>query len=226
MRHAWKHCPLATSILSEPLNSSPEDKNSFLESEQSDPVDDERDEDEDNNNSESSRGPSNTDTFSALETAMEWYEQQPECCPTQLLLLKRIRDLATKKRSVRFHILHGSHLVFGYPNNRVFERCPVPIDSDKRRSIVSNVPSTYHLDCGLSDRCVTIGRHRASFDQVSEFNPGRIEAYRDCELSFREINQRVERNQATVMRICHRWFQEETTNRRSRSHPPLCTTDP
>ncbi|GFX10630.1 transposable element Tcb2 transposase [Trichonephila clavipes] len=29
---------------------------------------------------------------------MEWYEQQSECCPIQLLLLKRIRDLAAKKR--------------------------------------------------------------------------------------------------------------------------------
>ncbi|GFX31531.1 hypothetical protein TNCV_687791, partial [Trichonephila clavipes] len=26
-----------------------------------------------------------------------------------------------------------------------------------------------------------------------------------------EIGQRVGRNQATVMRICHRWMQEETT---------------
>ncbi|GFW62967.1 protein GVQW3 [Trichonephila clavipes] len=64
--------------------------------EKSDPVDDETDEDEDNN--ESSNSPSNADAFSALETAMEWYEQQSECCPTQLLLLKRIRDLAVKKR--------------------------------------------------------------------------------------------------------------------------------
>ncbi|GFU21933.1 uncharacterized protein TNCV_3284011 [Trichonephila clavipes] len=65
--------------------------------EESDPVDDETDEDEDNNN-ESNKGPSNADAFSALETAMEWYEQPPECCPTQLLLLKRIKNLATKKR--------------------------------------------------------------------------------------------------------------------------------
>ncbi|GFX46133.1 uncharacterized protein TNCV_2094491 [Trichonephila clavipes] len=64
---------------------------------ESDPVDDETDEDEDSNN-ESSKGPSNADAFSALETAMEWYEQQSECCSTQLLLLKRIRDLAAKKR--------------------------------------------------------------------------------------------------------------------------------
>ncbi|GFU83642.1 uncharacterized protein TNCV_1411801 [Trichonephila clavipes] len=71
--------------------------------EESDPVDDETDEDEDNNNSESSKGPSNADAFSALETAMEWYEQQSEYCPTQLLLLKRMRDLAAKKRSDEAH---------------------------------------------------------------------------------------------------------------------------
>ncbi|GFS51059.1 hypothetical protein TNCV_3277781 [Trichonephila clavipes] len=41
--------------------------------EESDPVDDETDENEDNN--ESSKGPSNADAFSVLETAMEWYEQ-------------------------------------------------------------------------------------------------------------------------------------------------------
>ncbi|GFW25632.1 uncharacterized protein TNCV_1308931 [Trichonephila clavipes] len=49
--------------------------------EESDPVDDETDEDEDNN--ESCKGTSNADAFSALETAMQWYEQQSECCPTQ-----------------------------------------------------------------------------------------------------------------------------------------------
>ncbi|GFT08708.1 uncharacterized protein TNCV_662631 [Trichonephila clavipes] len=43
--------------------------------EESDPVDDETDEDNDNNN-ESSKGPSNADAFSALQTAIEWYEQQ------------------------------------------------------------------------------------------------------------------------------------------------------
>ncbi|GFU91214.1 hypothetical protein TNCV_4925441 [Trichonephila clavipes] len=56
-------------------------------------VDNETDEDKDNNNNESSKGPSNSGAFSALETAMEWYEQQSECCPTKVLLLKRNRDL-------------------------------------------------------------------------------------------------------------------------------------
>ncbi|GFT16580.1 uncharacterized protein TNCV_281891 [Trichonephila clavipes] len=65
---------------------------------ESGPVDDETDENEEKNNNESSKGPSKADAFSALETTMEWYEQQSECYPTQLLLLKRIRDLETKKR--------------------------------------------------------------------------------------------------------------------------------
>ncbi|GFX02144.1 transposable element Tcb1 transposase [Trichonephila clavipes] len=45
-----------------------------------------------------------------------------------------------------------------------------------------------------------------------------------CGLSFREIGSRVGRNQTTVRRICDRWMQEGTTDRRGRSHPPQCTT--
>ncbi|GFT89274.1 transposable element Tcb1 transposase [Trichonephila clavipes] len=39
-----------------------------------------------------------------------------------------------------------------------------------------------------------------------------------------EIGSRVGRNQTTVMRICDRWVQEGTTDRRGRSYPPQCTT--
>ncbi|GFX07780.1 transposable element Tcb1 transposase [Trichonephila clavipes] len=88
---------------------------------ESDPVDDETDEDEESNhsiaklgscakkinqsieesnNNESSEGPLNADAFSAFETAIQWYVKQSECCPIQLLLLKRIRDLAAKKRRI------------------------------------------------------------------------------------------------------------------------------
>lgn len=67
-------------------------------------------------------------------------------------------------------------------------------------------------------------KQRSSFDQVSEFDRGRIVAYRECGLSFREIGSRVGRNQTTVMRICNRWMQEGTTDRRVRAHPPQCTT--
>ncbi|GFX31128.1 uncharacterized protein TNCV_2026311 [Trichonephila clavipes] len=62
--------------------------------EESNPVDDKTDEDEDNS-SESSKGPSNADAFSALQTAMERYEQQSKCCP-KILLFKRVKDLAAK----------------------------------------------------------------------------------------------------------------------------------
>ncbi|GFU33036.1 transposable element Tcb1 transposase [Trichonephila clavipes] len=67
-------------------------------------------------------------------------------------------------------------------------------------------------------------KQRSAFDQVSEFDRERIVAHRDCGLSFREIGSRGGRNQTTVMRICERWMQEGTTDRRGRSHPPQCTT--
>ncbi|GFU97288.1 transposable element Tcb1 transposase [Trichonephila clavipes] len=67
-------------------------------------------------------------------------------------------------------------------------------------------------------------KQRSAFDQVSEFDRGRIVAYRDCGLSFREIGSRVGRNQTTVIRICDHWMQKGTTDRRGGSHPPQCTT--
>ncbi|GFV55254.1 transposable element Tcb1 transposase [Trichonephila clavipes] len=67
-------------------------------------------------------------------------------------------------------------------------------------------------------------KQQSAFDQVSEFDRGRIVAYRDCGLPFRKIGSRVGRNQTTVMRICDHWIQKGTTDRRGRSHPPQCTT--
>ncbi|GFU50325.1 transposable element Tcb1 transposase [Trichonephila clavipes] len=67
-------------------------------------------------------------------------------------------------------------------------------------------------------------KQRSAFDQVSEFDKGRIVAYRDCGLFFRKIGSRVGRNQTTVMWIRDCWLQEDTTDRRGRSHPPQCTT--
>ncbi|GFS60351.1 transposable element Tc1 transposase [Trichonephila clavipes] len=54
---------------------------------------------------------------------------------------------------------------------------------------------------------------RSAFDQVSEFDRGKIVVYRDYGLSFREIGSRVGRNQTTVMRKCDRWMQKGTTDR-------------
>ncbi|GFX26461.1 transposable element Tcb1 transposase [Trichonephila clavipes] len=67
-------------------------------------------------------------------------------------------------------------------------------------------------------------KQRSAFDQISEFDRGRIVAYRDCGLSFREIGSRIGRNQTTVMQICDRWIQEGTTDRRGRLYPLECTT--
>ncbi|GFW29240.1 transposable element Tcb1 transposase [Trichonephila clavipes] len=66
-------------------------------------------------------------------------------------------------------------------------------------------------------------KQRSAFDQVSEFDRGRIVACRDCGLSFRKIGSRVGRNHTTVMRICDRWQQDGTTDQRGRSHPHQCT---
>ncbi|GFV97820.1 transposable element Tcb1 transposase [Trichonephila clavipes] len=90
-------------------------------------------------------------------------------------------------------------------------------------------------------------KQRSAFDQVPEFDKGRIEcdvtplrkprglvkektrkssqeAYRDYGLSFKEIGSRVGRSQATAMQICDRWMQDDTTDRSGRSHSPQCTT--
>ncbi|GFU88508.1 transposable element Tcb1 transposase [Trichonephila clavipes] len=67
-------------------------------------------------------------------------------------------------------------------------------------------------------------KQQSAFDQVSELDRGRIVAYRDCGLSFKKFGSRVGRNYTTVMRICDRWIQEGTTDRRGRSHPPQCNT--
>ncbi|GFW80033.1 HTH_38 domain-containing protein [Trichonephila clavipes] len=41
---------------------------------------------------------------------------------------------------------------------------------------------------------------------------------------LKEIGQRVGGNQTSVVRICHLWIQEETTDQWSQSNPPRCIT--
>ncbi|KAK9874630.1 hypothetical protein WA026_005458 [Henosepilachna vigintioctopunctata] len=43
-------------------------------------------------------GPSASEAFADLETALKWMERQPECDHLQLLTVKRMRDLADRKR--------------------------------------------------------------------------------------------------------------------------------
>ncbi|GFX92353.1 transposable element Tcb1 transposase [Trichonephila clavipes] len=84
------------------------------------------------------------------------------------------------------------------------------------------------FSCGLyKERSVlSRRRQRSDFDQVSEFDRGRIVAYRECGLPFRQIGSRVGRNQTTVMRICDSWMLDGTTDRHGQLHPPQCTTSP
>ncbi|GFW55356.1 hypothetical protein TNCV_117401 [Trichonephila clavipes] len=68
---------------------------------ESDPVTDETDDNVEN--CESSKCLSNADMFSLLDTGMERSEQQSECCPTQLLLLKRTRTYSEKNEGVQWY---------------------------------------------------------------------------------------------------------------------------
>ncbi|GFX68023.1 transposable element Tcb1 transposase [Trichonephila clavipes] len=83
----------------------------------------------------------------------------------------------------------------------------------------NNMKSTTCISEVISRR-----KQRSAFDQVPEFERGRIVAYRCCGLSFMQIGSRVGRNQTTIMGICDRYMHEHTMNRRGRSHPPQCTT--
>ncbi|GFY35742.1 hypothetical protein TNCV_4841181 [Trichonephila clavipes] len=55
------------------------------------------------------------------------------------------------------------------------------------------------FSCGFFKKRSVMSRkkQRSAFNHVFEFDRGRIVAYRDCGLSFREIGSRVERNQTT-----------------------------
>ncbi|PRD31936.1 UNVERIFIED_CONTAM: hypothetical protein NCL1_21983 [Trichonephila clavipes] len=71
---------------------------------ESDSVDDEADEDEENNNkNESSKGSSNIDVFSALETAMEWYEQQSVLFYSTIDAQENQRPYSEKNESVQWY---------------------------------------------------------------------------------------------------------------------------
>ncbi|GFV19046.1 secreted protein acidic and rich in cysteine [Trichonephila clavipes] len=108
------------------------------------------------------------------------------------------------------------------------QKCPE--EEDSRRKVCSNHNETWDSDCELYrmrclcteglDECklnkykhvhidyygpckvMSRRKQRSAFDQVSEFDRGRIVTYRDWGLSFREIGSRVGRNQTTVMRTC------------------------
>ncbi|GFV27848.1 transposable element Tc1 transposase [Trichonephila clavipes] len=51
-------------------------------------------------------------------------------------------------------------------------------------------------------------KQRSAFDQVSEFDEGRIVTYRDCGLSFRVIGSSVVRTKITCLIQCRRRLQQ------------------
>nr|CAD7602450.1 unnamed protein product [Timema genevievae] len=53
--------------------------------------------DDEEMDAEEAAGPSHSDAYEAFQTAMNWLERQPEGTVTQLVLLKRLRDMAAKK---------------------------------------------------------------------------------------------------------------------------------
>lgn len=66
-------------------------------------------------------------------------------------------------------------------------------------------------------------RRRNAYQQVSEFDRGRIVAYRECGLSFRDIARRTGRHPTTVMRIWNQWVAEGHTERHAGSQRPPMT---
>ncbi|GFX33954.1 transposable element Tcb1 transposase [Trichonephila clavipes] len=109
-------------------------------------------------------------------------------------------------------------------------------------TIPRSLPNTAYL--AQMSRCFTPSLDRADvnrlFERVCDFKKSRINEMGSFlqyqtkpRMSIvkaktpargREIGSRVGRNQTTVMRICDRWMQEGTTDRRGRSHSPQCTT--
>ncbi|GFV05332.1 integrase catalytic domain-containing protein [Trichonephila clavipes] len=119
-----------------------------------------------------------------------------------------------KIRTVRLKTQHGKML---RPIQRIY---PLEIRSNEhlQRGMEESIPTVSET---LSPDELCRRKQGSAFDLVSEFDRGRIVAYRDCGLSFREIGNRVGRNQTIVMWICDRWMQEGTTDQRGRSQ---CTT--
>ncbi|GFY35380.1 putative RNA-directed DNA polymerase from transposon X-element [Trichonephila clavipes] len=134
--------------------------------------------------------------------------------------------LPVRRHDIRLIRIHIGHARFTHRHLLLGENAP--------ECPSCNVPySIYHILI----ECPVFNHHRITFfhtsvltlsdllfDQVSEFDRGRVVAYRDCGLTFRKIGSRVGRNQTTVMRVCDRWMPEGTTDHRGRSHSPQCTT--
>ncbi|GFW34780.1 transposable element Tc1 transposase [Trichonephila clavipes] len=62
------------------------------------------------------------------------------------------------------------------------------------------------------------------FEQISEFERGRIVGLREAGLSYRAVAARVQRNSSTIMRVSKQWTDEGRTARKSGSGPRNVTS--
>lgn len=68
-------------------------------------------------------------------------------------------------------------------------------------------------------------RRHQNYHHVSDFDRGRIVAYRDVGLPYREIGRRVNCTAMTVMRVCRVWTEEGRGTRRRPTGQPRRTTE-
>ncbi|GFY24274.1 transposable element Tc1 transposase [Trichonephila clavipes] len=69
-------------------------------------------------------------------------------------------------------------------------------------------------------------RKGAKFEQISEFERGKIIGLREAGLSYRAVAARVQRNSSTIMRVSKQWTDEGRTARKSGSGPRNVTSAP
>ncbi|GFY16220.1 transposable element Tc1 transposase [Trichonephila clavipes] len=62
------------------------------------------------------------------------------------------------------------------------------------------------------------------FEQILEFERGRIVGLREAGLSYRAVAARVQRNSSTIMRVSNQWTDEGRTARNSGSGPRNVTS--
>ncbi|GFX75828.1 transposable element Tcb2 transposase [Trichonephila clavipes] len=67
-------------------------------------------------------------------------------------------------------------------------------------------------------------RKGAKFEQISEFEQGRIVGLCEAGLSYRAVAARVQRNSSTIMRVSKQWTDEDRTARKSGSGPRNVTS--
>ncbi|GFX37728.1 transposable element Tc1 transposase [Trichonephila clavipes] len=67
-------------------------------------------------------------------------------------------------------------------------------------------------------------RKGVKFEQISEFERGRIVGLREAGLSYRAVAARVQRNSSTIMRVSKQWTDDGRTARKSVSGPRNVTS--